>query len=137
MVVLLVFRGRRMTRGVAGRAGMVVPVWSTSAMIGLALPLFLVTMASAEYSRDGGARGQWLPPAGGQTFQVTGLFTLLAAPFGGHAVESRGDHRRVCAGPRASRSGAASWAAVVAGAAYVVFGLLAGAAISLLRSSIA
>ena len=77
----------------------------------------------------------YTPPAG-QLFQVTGLFTLLAAPFGGHAINLAAITAALCAGPDAHPDPARRyWAAVVAGATYVVFGLLAGAATSLIAVS--
>jgi benzoate membrane transport protein len=86
----------------------VMPIWSTSAMIGLAVPLFLVTMASQN----------------------------IPAPFGGHAINLAAITAALCAGPDAHPDPARRyWAAAVAGATYVMFGLLAGAATSLIAVS--
>jgi benzoate membrane transport protein len=69
-------------------------------------------------------------------FTVTGLFSLLAAPFGGHAVNLAAITAALCAGPDAHPDPARRyWAAVVAGGVYVVFGLLAGLATALIAVS--
>jgi benzoate membrane transport protein len=112
------------------------PIWSTSAMIGLAMPLFLVTMASQNIPGIAVLAVNGYSPPAGKLFQVTGLFTLAAAPFGGHAVNLAAITAALCAGPDANPNPAKRyWAAVTAGATYVVFGLMAGAATSLIAVS--
>src|SRR5271166_4219770 len=84
----------------------VAPEFSLEAVIGLAAPLFIVTMAS-----------QNLP----------GLAVLVAAPFGGHAVNLSAITAALCASPDASPDPAMRWiAAAATGATCIVFGLLAG-----------
>jgi benzoate membrane transport protein len=68
-------------------------------------------------------------PAPGPLFTVTGFFTLLGAPLGGHAVNLAAITAALCANPEAEPDPARRWqAAVVAGVVYVAFGLLAGTA---------
>jgi benzoate membrane transport protein len=56
------------------------------------------------------------------------VFSLLSAPFGGHAVNLAAITAALCAGEDAHPDPARRyWAAVVCGLAYVVFGLLAAA----------
>ena len=118
------------------RPVIVMPVWSTSAMIGLAVPLFLVTMASQNIPGMAVLAVNGFTPPAGRLFQVTGLFTLMAAPFGGHAVNLAAITAALCAGPEAHSDPAKRyWAAATAGATYVVFGLLAGGATSLIAIS--
>jgi len=115
---------------------LVLPIWSTSAMIGLAVPLFLVTMASQNIPGMAVLAVNGYSPPAGKLFQITGLFTLLAAPFGGHAVNLAAITAALCAGPDAHPDPKQRyWAAVTAGATYVIFGLLAGAATSLIAVS--
>src|SRR5690606_6658567 len=65
-------------------------------------------------------------PQPGPLFATTGVFTILSAPFGGHAVNLAAITAAMCAGEDAHADPARRyWAAVVAGAGYVVFGLLA------------
>jgi len=137
MAVLLAFRG---TAGQAvvwlAEPVLITPVWSASAMIGLAIPLFLVTMASQNIPGMAVLAVNGYTPPAGPLFQVTGLFTLLAAPFGGHAINLAAITAALCAGPDAHPDPAKRyWAAVTAGATYIAFGLLAGAATSLIAVS--
>jgi benzoate membrane transport protein len=114
----------------------VTPVWDWSAIVGLGVPLFLVTMASQNIPGLAvlGLNGYHPPP--GPLFRMTGVFSLLAAPFGGHAVNLAAITAALCAGPEAHPDPARRyWAAVIAGAAYVGFGLLAGAATGFIAAS--
>ena len=114
----------------------VAPVWTLPATIGLALPLFLATMASQNIPGMAVLAANGYTPPAGPLFRVTGVFTLLAAPFGGHAVNLAAITAALCAGPDADPDPAKRyWAAVVAGGAYIAFGLLAGAATGLIAIS--
>ncbi|WP_149538080.1 benzoate/H(+) symporter BenE family transporter [Siccirubricoccus phaeus] len=105
------------------------PAFSPSAMLGIALPLFLVTMASQNIPGMAVLNANGYRPAPGPLFTVTGAFTLLGAPLGGHAVNLAAITAALCASPEAEPDPARRWqAAVVAGAVYVGFGLLAGTA---------
>ena len=115
---------------------LVMPVWSTAAAIGLGLPLFLVTMASQNIPGMAVLSVNGYRPPSGPLFQATGLFTLLAVPFGGHAVNLAAITAALCAGPDAHPDPSRRyWAAVSAGATYIVFGVLAGAATGLIAVS--
>ena len=66
-------------------------------------------------------------PKPGPLFSLTGAFSIVAAPFGGHAVNLAAITAALCAGPDAHPDPARRyWAAVVAGVTYILFGLLAG-----------
>jgi benzoate membrane transport protein len=107
----------------------VVPEFTLAAAIGISLPLFIVTMASQNIPGMAVLNANGYRPAPGPLFTVTGLFSLLGAPLGGHAVNLAAITAALCANPDAHPDPARRWwAAVVAGAVYVVFGLLAGAA---------
>ncbi|HEY9550277.1 MAG TPA: benzoate/H(+) symporter BenE family transporter, partial [Kiloniellaceae bacterium] len=104
------------------------PVFSLPALIGIALPLFIVTMASQNIPGIAVLSANGYAPAPGPLFATTGVFSLLAAPFGGHAVNLAAITAALCAGEDAHPDPRRRyWAAVVCGLAYVVFGLLAGA----------
>lgn len=115
---------------------LVVPEFSLAATIGIALPLFIVTMASQNIPGIAVLKVNGYAPAPGRLFSITGAFSLIAAPFGGHAVNLAAITAALCAGedahPDPSRR---YWAAVVAGATYVVLGLMAGAATALISVS--
>lgn len=115
---------------------LVVPAFSLSACIGIALPLFIVTMASQNIPGMAVLNANGFRPKPGPLLTVTGLFTLACAPFGGHAVNLAAITAALCAGPDAHHDPARRyWAAVAAGVAYVFFGLLAGAATALISAS--
>ncbi|MFC7474852.1 benzoate/H(+) symporter BenE family transporter [Dankookia sp. GCM10030260] len=108
---------------------LVAPEFSLAAIIGIALPLFLVTMASQNIPGMAVLTVNGYRPLPGPLFTVTGLFTLAAAPLGGHAVNLAAITAALCASPDAEPDPARRWqAAVVAGAVYVLFGLLAATA---------
>ena len=104
------------------------PSFSTDAILSLALPLFIVTMASQNLPGFAVLSAYGFRPEPGPPLVVTGLFTLVAAPFGGHAVNLSAITAAMCAAPDAHPDPAKRWiAAVTAGAVYILFGLLAGA----------
>lgn len=106
----------------------VMPSFSLAAVSGIALPLFIVTMASQNIPGLAVLSANGYRPDAGPLFTTTGLFSVAGAPFGGHAVNLAAITAALCAGEGAGPDPARRWvAAVVAGAVYVVFGLLAGA----------
>ncbi len=105
----------------------VAPEFSLEAVIGLAAPLFIVTMASQNLPGLAVLGAYGYRPNPGPLVAATGLFTLVAAPFGGHAVNLSAIAAALCASPDASPDPAMRWiAAAAAGATCIVFGLLAG-----------
>jgi benzoate membrane transport protein len=106
---------------------LVVPAFTLPAFLGLALPLFVVTMASQNIPGLAVMASNGYPQRPGLWLPVTGLASLLAAPFGGHAVNLAAITAAMCAGPEAHPDPARRyWAAAIAGAAYVGFGLASG-----------
>src|SRR3546814_17630848 len=65
---------------------LVVPDLSLPALVGIALPLFIVTMASQNIPGIAVLSANGYAPVPGPLLATTGVFSLLAAPFGGHAV---------------------------------------------------
>ena len=114
----------------------VTPVFTPQAAIGIALPLFLVTMASQNIPGMAVLNANGYRPAPGPLFTTTGIFTLLAAPFGGHAVNLAAITAAICANPDAHPDPSRRyWAAVFAGLTYIAFGLTAGAATAFIATS--
>ena len=115
---------------------LIAPVFNFAALAGIAVPLFIVTMASQNIPGMAVLAVNGYRPDPGPLFTVTGLFSLLGAPFGGHAVNLAAITAALCAGPDAHPDPARRyWAAVVAGLVYIVFGLLAGAATAFIGAS--
>ncbi len=114
----------------------ITPVFTIPSLIGIAIPLFIVTMASQNIPGMAVLALNDFRPDAGPLFTATGLFSLLAAPFGGHAVNLAAITAALCAGPDAHLDPTRRyWSAVVAGGVYVVFGLLAGLATALIAVS--
>ena len=102
------------------------PVFSIAGLIGLAVPLFIVTMASQNIPGIAVLSVNGFRPEPGPLFRTTGLFSVLAAPFGGHAVNLAAITAAICAGPDAHPEPAQRWkAASVSGVAYILLGPLA------------
>jgi benzoate membrane transport protein len=117
-------------------AVLIMPVFDLGAIIGIALPLFIVTMASQNIPGIAVLNVNGYRPAPGPLFTITGVFSLFSAPFGGHAVNLAAITAALCAGEDAHPDPARRyWAAVVAGVAYVLLGLLAGAATAFISAS--
>ncbi|CAM3341118.1 benzoate/H(+) symporter BenE family transporter [Thalassospira sp. A40-3] len=105
----------------------VMPEFTLTGLIGIALPLFIVTMASQNIPGTAVLRANDYDTPPGPLFTVTGIFSLLSAPFGGHAVNLAAITAALCAGKDAHPDPSKRyWAAVSGGVFYVVFGLLAG-----------
>jgi benzoate membrane transport protein len=83
-----------------------IPVWiapdfSFGAALGLALPLYLVTMASQNLAGLAVLRAADYHPPAGELISVTGFFSLMSAPFGGHTTNLAAISAAICTGPDA------------------------------------
>jgi benzoate membrane transport protein len=116
------------------------PTFSVAAMVSLALPLFIVTMASqnlpgvaAIHAAGFGDRRDTGGDAGipiSKIITLTGVATVLLAPFGAFALNLSAITAAICMGPEAHANPARRYtAAVSCGAMYVVIGVF-GAAIT-------
>ncbi|MEU0546874.1 benzoate/H(+) symporter BenE family transporter [Micromonospora sp. NPDC005979] len=109
-----------------------VPAWNVSALVGLALPLFLVTMAAQNVPGMAVLVGYGYRPPFGAALRATGLASLLAAPAGGHAVNLAAITAALAAGPDAHPDRERRWvASVTAGVGLALLGLGAGVATAL------
>ena len=118
------------------RVELVMPVFTLPAVISIALPLFLVTMASQNIPGMAVLHAAGYTPAPGPLFTATGLFTVMAAPFGAHATNLAAITAALCANPEAHPDPSRRyWAAVTAGVTYIAFGLTAGVATALIATS--
>jgi benzoate membrane transport protein len=112
------------------------PGLSLPALVGITVPLFIVTMASQNIPGLAVLSLYGFRPDPGLTFRATGVASLLAAPFGAHAINLAAITAAISSGPDAHADPARRyWAAVVAGVGYVVLGLLAGAATAFISAS--
>ena len=110
----------------------VTPTFSVSAVIGIGVPLFIVTMASQNIPGMGVLNANAYQPESGKLFATTGLFSILSAPFGGHAVNLAAITAAMCAGSDAQPDrNKRYWSAIIAGCCYVLIAAFAGVIINL------
>ncbi|MFE7065429.1 benzoate/H(+) symporter BenE family transporter [Microbacterium sp. NPDC057658] len=104
------------------------PAFTVGALVGIALPLFIVTMASQNVPgiaimRSFGYEVPWRP-----AMLVTGLGTALGAPAGGHAINLAAISAALAASPDADPDPDRRWlAGVSTGASYLVLGAFSAA----------
>lgn len=108
-------------------AEFVAPAFSLAGILNIAIPLFIVTMASQNIPGIAVMTSNGFAAKPRLWFIATGIFSVLAAPFGGHAINMAAITAAMCAGEDAhSDPDRRYWAAMVAGMGYIVLGLLAG-----------
>ncbi len=116
------------------------PVWTTpqfslAATVSLAIPLFVVTMASQNLPGVAVIRASGYPLPVSRLLTMTGLGTLVLAPFGAFALNFSAITAAMCMGPEAHEDRARRYtAAVSCGAIYVVIGLFGAVITGLLTA---
>jgi len=100
------------------------PQWSWSALVSLALPLFVVTMASQNLPGVAVIRASSYTLPVSRIITLTGVATLLLAPFGAFALNLSAITAAICMGPEAHKDPRRRYtAAVSCGALYIVIGI--------------
>jgi benzoate membrane transport protein len=111
------------------------PVFSFSALVGLALPLFIVTMASQNLPGVAAQRAAGYAVPVSPSITATGVASVLLAPFGGYAFNLAAITAAICMGREAHQDPQRRYvAAVSAGVFYVALGLVGGAVVGLLNA---
>ena len=106
------------------------PAFSLAAFTSLALPLFVVTMASQNLPGVAAIRAAGYDMPISRIITLSGVATLVLAPFGAFALNLSAITAAICMGPEAHADRDKRYtAAVVCGALYVLIGLF-GAAIT-------
>ncbi|ABL83014.1 benzoate transporter [Nocardioides sp. JS614] len=112
------------------------PHWTVSSAMSLAVPLYIVTMASQNVpgvavTSSFGYQIPWR-----ETMTVTGVGTLAGAPFGGHAINLAAITAALAAGPAAGEDRSRRWIACVsASGTYLVLALGCGALTTLVAAA--
>ncbi|GAB1580293.1 benzoate/H(+) symporter BenE family transporter [Phyllobacterium phragmitis] len=110
----------------------ITPVFHANAMIGLALPLYLVTMASQNLPGFAVLRAAGYEPPTAACLQVTGLVSLLTAPFGAHTSNMAAISAALCTGPDAHPDPRQRWlTGPVYGLCYLVFAIFGASLVAL------
>lgn len=111
------------------------PSFTLAATVGVALPLFVVTMASQNLPGVAAQRAAGYATPVSPVITTTGVATLLLAPFGGYALNLAAITAAICMGREAHEDPARRWvAAAAAGVFYIVLGLLGGAVVALIAA---
>ncbi|WP_242662143.1 benzoate/H(+) symporter BenE family transporter [Teichococcus deserti] len=114
----------------------VTPQFSAGAAIGIAMPLFLVTMASQNVPGLAVLNAHGYRPAPGPIFTATGLVSAAIAPFGGHSLNLAAITAALCASRDAHPDPQKRWiAALACGGAYILLGLGASFAVAFIAAS--
>ena len=106
---------------------LVQPVFTLEAMISIAIPLFIVTMASQNITGLAVLATFDFKPKPRDGLLATGFVSAVTAPFGAPAINFAAITAALCASPEAHPDPARRYvAAVVGGVGYIVLALLAG-----------
>lgn len=87
----------------------VTPDFDAAALIGLGLPLYLVTMASQNLPGFAVLRASGYSPPSRSVVAVTGLASLISAPLGGHTTSLAAITASICTGKDAHPDPAKRW----------------------------
>ncbi|MGI9215379.1 MAG: benzoate/H(+) symporter BenE family transporter [Hydrogenophaga sp.] len=109
------------------------PEFTFSAFVSLALPLFIVTMASQNLPGVAAIRAAGYDMPISKIITMTGVATLVLAPFGGFALNLSAITAAICMGEEAhADKGKRYTAAVACGLIYIAIGLVGAAVTGLL-----
>ena len=100
------------------------PVFSLAGAVGVAVPLYLVTMASQNVPGVAVMKGLGYAVPWRRSMVVTGVATLIGAPAGGHAINLAALTAALTAGPEAGEDRSRRWiASQTSGLVLVLLGL--------------
>ncbi len=108
-----------------------VPRFEWQAMIGMGVPLYLVTMASQNLPGFAVVRAAGYQPPVSGALVTTGVASVLMAPFGGHAVNMAAITASLATGPDAHPDPAQRWKIMFP--YFVMYGLIGLAAASFVQ----
>lgn len=101
-----------------------VPEFSLNGLLSVALPLFLITLTGQYMPGMLVLRNDGFKTSANPIVTVTGLGSLLMAPFGSHAFNVAAITAAICTGPEAHEDPGKRWiAGIAAGIFYVLIGV--------------
>ncbi|HWJ86939.1 MAG TPA: benzoate/H(+) symporter BenE family transporter [Pelagibacterium sp.] len=112
------------------------PTLNLDAVIGISIPLFVVTMASQNIPGMAVLRANGYEPDPSPVFVSTGAVSAVGALFGGHLINLAAITAALCAGPEAHPDTAKRYiAAMAGGVTYVLLAIGAGAAAAFISAA--
>ena len=112
---------------------LVSPEFRLQSAIGLALPLYIVTMASQNLAGLAVLKADGYSPSARSCFGSTGIVSLLATPFGGHGVCLAAITAAICTGPAVDPDSDRRWrVGPVYALCYLVFAVFSESMVELL-----
>ena len=114
---------------------LIVPEFRWSVILGLGVPLYLVTMASQNLPGFAVLRAAGYAPPVGFALRVTGAISAVTAVFGAHTVSMAAITAAICLGPEVHPDRERRWTVgVVYACVWVLLGLLSPVIITLLAA---
>jgi benzoate membrane transport protein len=108
------------------------PAFSLTSVVGLALPLYLVTMASQNLSGLAVLKAAGYEPPAGPLIAVTGLVSVLTAPFNARTTNLAAISAAICTGPDVHPDPAERWkTGPFYALAYLVFALFGASLVAI------
>ncbi|MFE4198137.1 benzoate/H(+) symporter BenE family transporter [Paenarthrobacter sp. NPDC056912] len=122
--------------GLLPRLEWTTPTFTVEAAVGLALPLFIVTMASQNIPGVAVLKSFGYTTPWRSSMLVTGAGTIAGAPFGGHTINLAALSAALAAGEEAGKDHGRRWiAAFVSGLAYLVLAAVSAALVTLVAAA--
>ncbi len=126
-VAILIWQGRVDVSGLKLEFAVpvfVMPTFSLNALLSVALPLFLITLSGQYMPGMLVLRNDGFKTSANPIVAVTGLGSLLMAPFGSHAFNIAAITAAIATGPEAHEDPSKRWiAGVAAGVFYILVGV--------------
>jgi benzoate membrane transport protein len=114
----------------------VMPTFSLPVLVGVGIPLFVVTMASQNVPGVAVLKASGYEPPVSPVVAWTGAATIVLAPFGAFALNFAAITAAICCGPQADADPSRRYrAAIAAGVFYLIVGVL-GASVALLFAAL-
>lgn len=114
----------------------VMPTFSLPVLVGVGVPLFVVTMASQNVPGVAVLKASGYEPPISPIVAWTGAVTILLAPFGAFALNLAAITAAICCGPQAHEDPARRYrASIAAGVFYLIVGVL-GTSVALLFAAL-
>jgi benzoate membrane transport protein len=110
----------------------ITPVFDPAVLIGLAVPLYIVTMASQNLPGFAVLKASGYPVPTRPILAVTGLASLITAPFGAHTSNLSAIIASMCTGPDAHPDPAKRWlTGPVYGASYAMLAIFGASVVAI------